>query len=473
VTQVVAMKNIIFLLLVAFFSVNVIAQKAAKQPNIILILADDLGYGDIGAYGQQKVKTPNLDRMAKEGMKFTQFYAGSTVCAPSRSALLTGQHTGRTPIRGNRGMKPEGQMPLPDTVTTFTQLLQKAGYKTAAFGKWGLGFITTTGDPKKQGFDEFYGYNCQTLAHNYYPDHLWHNYDRIELAANKVSDSIYSADLIHQQAMAFLSAKQDAPFFLYLPYTLPHADVVVPHDEVYEQYVKQFAEQPVAPPEDDKEGSHFDPYPHAAFAAMVTRLDSFVGEILQLLEKKGLAQNTLVLFTSDNGPHREKGGDPDFFNSGGGLRGIKRDLYEGGIRVPFLAWQKGAVKPGTTYAKPAALWDLYPTFLQLANVPVIKNIDGVSILPALQGKQVPEHRYFYWGLHEAGGKQAIRMGIWKGVRVNVSKDKDAPIELYNLATDPQEKNNIAARHPQIVAQIKKRMHEAYVPSADWPLLAGE
>lgn len=467
------MKSIIFIFVLALLSMHAIAQKGAKKPNIILILADDLGYGDIGAYGQQKIKTPHLDRMAKEGMRFTQFYAGSTVCAPSRSALLTGQHTGHTPIRGNRGMKPEGQMPLPDTVVTSTQRLQQAGYTTAAFGKWGLGFITTTGDPAKQGFHTFYGYNCQTLAHNYYPDHLWHNHQRIELPANEKSDSLYSADLIHQQAMAFLSSPKGAPFFLYLPYTLPHADVVVPHDSVYWSYVKQFAEEPVPPPKANKEGSHFDPYPHAAFAAMVTRLDNYVGEILQLLKEKGMDQNTLVLFSSDNGPHREKGGDPDFFNSSGGLRGIKRDLYEGGIRVPFLAWQKGVIKPGSTFTKPVALWDLYPTFLDMAGVPVQKKIDGISLLPALHGKELAPHPYFYWGLHEAGGKQAVRMGIWKGVKTGVTQNAETPLELYNLATDPQEKNNLAGRFPQIVAQLNKIMKEAYVPSADWPLLAGE
>lgn len=461
-----------WLLLLIFFCEKGQAQSAAK-PNIILILADDLGYGDVGAYGQEKIKTPQLDRMAKEGMLFTQFYAGSTVCAPSRSALLTGLHTGHTPIRGNKGLKPEGQMPLPDTVTTFARELQKAGYTTAAFGKWGLGFITTTGDPQKQGFDEFYGYNCQTLAHNYYPDHLWQNHNRIELAENKKSDSIYSADLIHRQALTFLAAKHDAPFFLYLPYTLPHADVVVPHDEVYWNYVKQFDEQPVTPPQNDKEGSHFDPYPHAAFAAMVARLDQYVGDILKLLSEKGMAQNTLVIFSSDNGPHREKGGDPAFFSSSGGLSGIKRDLYEGGIRVPFIAWQKGAIKPGSIYTKPAALWDLYPTFLQLAGQPLSKAIDGISLLPALQGKPQPQHPYLYWELHESGGKQAVRMGNWKGIRLEVSKDKNAPLALYNLATDPREKNNVALQFPGVAAQLLKLMQEAYVPTPDWPLLAGE
>ncbi|MGZ8537804.1 MAG: sulfatase-like hydrolase/transferase, partial [Flavisolibacter sp.] len=245
---------------------------SVNKPNIIFIFADDLGYGDIGCYGQQKIETPNIDRLARMGVRFSQFYSGSTVCAPARSSFMTGLHTGHTAIRGNRRLKPEGQLPLPDSVITFPMLLQKNGYRTAAFGKWSLGFITTSGDPQKKGFDEFYGYNCQTLAHNYYPDHLWHNHERVDLAGNLKSDSIYSADLIHAQAMQFLNTQHDKPFFLYLPYTLPHADVIVPHDDIYHYYVKKFNEQPVPVPKPvDANGVHFDNHPHAAFAAMVSR----------------------------------------------------------------------------------------------------------------------------------------------------------------------------------------------------------
>ena len=230
---------------ILLFQQNLLAQNPGKKPNIIFILADDLGYGDIGCYGQQKIKTPNIDRLAKMGVRFTQFYSGSTVCAPARSSFMTGLHTGHTPVRGNKTFLPEGQTPLPDSAITFPMLLQKAGYATAAFGKWGLGYITTSGDPNKKGFDKFYGYNCQAQAHNYFPDHLWDNHDRIDLPGNLQSDSVYSADLIHQQAMQFLKAKQDKPFFLFLPYTLPHADVIAPHDDVYDYYVKKFNEQPV------------------------------------------------------------------------------------------------------------------------------------------------------------------------------------------------------------------------------------
>jgi arylsulfatase A len=448
------------------------AQKSSK-PNIIFILADDLGYGDIGCYGQQKIETPNIDRLSTMGVKFTQFYSGSTVCAPARSSFMTGQHTGHTPVRGNKSFAPEGQTPLHDSVVTIAMLLKKAGYTTAAFGKWSLGFITTSGDPKKKGFDEFYGYNCQSLAHNYYPDHLWHNHERIDLSGNLKSDSVYSADIIHQQAMKFLNAKHDRPFFLYLPYTLPHADVIVPHDEVYDHYVKKFNEKPVEVKSMDNEKHHFDPQPHAAFAAMVARLDKFVGEIMNAVKAKGIEENTLIIFTSDNGPHRENGGDPAFFNSNGGLRGIKRDLYEGGIRVPFIAYKKGFTKTGLVNATPAALWDLFPSFLQIAGASPAKNTDGISIVPALKGQKQKQHEYLYWEFHEQGGKQAVLYGNWKGVKLNVSNAANSGIELYNLKTDPQEKNNVASQHPEMVKQIEKLMKQSYVPNRDWPLLAGE
>jgi len=390
-------------------SIAVSAQKNSK-PNIIFILADDLGYGDIGCYGQQKIETPNIDKLAKEGMRFTQFYSGSAVCAPARSSFLTGLHTGHTPIRGNKSFPPEGQTPLADSVVTFVNLLQQSGYATAAFGKWGLGYITTSGDPNKKGFDQFYGYNCQSLAHDYYPDHLWNNHDRIDLNAK---DSIYSADIIHQEAMKYIKNSGEKPFFLYLPYTIPHGEVIVPHDSVYYSYIKKFNEKPVTTKR-MYDGRPLGEYPHASFAAMIARLDKYVGEIVKLVKEKGIANNTLIIFTSDNGPHKEGGGDPEFFNSNGIYKGIKRDLYEGGIRVPFIAYWPGKIKTkieGTD----AALWDMYPTLLSIAGIPVRKKIDGISITPTLfnNAKQKP-HEYFignfmrmmaarlyYWG----NGKQ--------------------------------------------------------------------
>lgn len=450
------------------------AQKGPRKPNVIFILADDLGYGDTEPYGQQKIETPNLKRLAAMGVKFTQAYAGTAVCAPSRCSFLTGMHTGHTAVRGNKTFQPEGQTPLPDSVITFTMLLQKAGYTTAAFGKWGLGFITTSGDPNKKGFDEFYGYNCQTLAHNYYPDHLWNNHQKIDLSGNLKSDSVYSADLIHQQAMKFLTAKHGKPFFLYLAYTLPHADVVAPHDAVYNHYVKKFNEAAVPTPKsNDGEKHHFDAHPHAAFAAMVTRLDAYVGEIMKAVNDKGMDENTLIIFTSDNGPHKENGGDPAFFNSSGGLKGIKRDLYEGGLREPFIAYQKGLTKAGSVNDQPFAFWDLAPTFLSMAVAPPIAHTDGLSILPLLKGEKQKPQNYFYWELHESGGRQAVRMGNWKGVKLNVSKDANAPLELYDLSTDPDETTNVAAQHSDVVKKIEALMKEAYVPNKDWPLLPGE
>lgn len=464
------MKKILSIVICLTVSLVVFGQ--SKRTNIIFIIADDLGYGDIGINGQKKIETPNIDRLAKMGVQFKQFYAGTAVCAPSRASLMTGLHTGHAPVRGNKGFKPEGQTPLPDSSITFSMLLRDAGYTTAAFGKWGLGFITTSGDPQKKGFDEFYGYNCQTLAHNYYPDHLWQNHDKIDLSGNLKYDSVYSADLIHKQAMQFLKADHDKPFFLFLPYTLPHADVFLPHDSVYNYYVKKFNEKPVEIKSTDREAHHFDPYPHAAFAAMVARLDQYTGEIMKAVEEKGIARNTLIIFTSDNGPHRENGGDPDFFNSSGGLRGIKRDLYEGGIRVPFIAYQPGLTKVGSVNNTPFAFWDLFNTFLDMAGLPKSKQTDGFSILPSIKGQKQQAHPYLYWEFHEGGGRQAVRIGNWKGVRLNVNKE-NLPLELYDLQKDPSEKNNIAANYPAIVQQIENIMANAHQRNKDWPLLASE
>jgi len=461
-------------LLVALFFVAATGH-AQQKPNIILILTDDLGYADLGCYGQQKTATPNIDRLAKGGLRFTQFYAGSTVCAPSRSTLMTGLHTGHTAIRGNKGTKPEGQTPLPDSVITIANILQQHGYTTAAFGKWGLGFITTSGDPNKKGFDKFVGYNCQTLAHNYYPDHLWNNHERINFPENATSNAVYSADYIQQQALEFLNAPQQKPFFLFLPYTLPHGDVIAPHDSVYDRYVKQFDEKPLTETstKDDGEQHRFEPYPHAAFAAMVSRLDRYTGEIMEALKRKGISENTLVIFTSDNGPHREHGGDPEFFDNNGIYRGIKRDLYEGGIRVPFIAYWKGTIKPAET-AQVAALWDLFPTFQQLAGMTVKKNIDGISLLPTLLKKGVQQqHPYLYWEFHENNGRQAVRWKNWKAVKLSVNKTNADPIELYDLAKDPSEKNNLASRYPDLIKKMAAFIQEAHVSNRDWPLLPGE
>jgi len=462
---------ILFLLPVisSYAQKNSPSESIKTKPNIIFIFADDLGYGDVGCYGQQKIETPNIDKLAQKGMKFTQFYSGSTVCAPSRSSFLTGLHTGHTAVRGNVSYPPEGQTPIPDSVITFANLLQQNGYATAAFGKWGLGYITTSGDPNKKGFDLFYGYNCQSLAHNYYPDHLWNNHDRIDFAAK---DSVYSADIIHQQALQYIKNTGEKPFFLYLPYTIPHGEVIVPHDSIYYYYIKKFNEQPVTAKR-MYDGRPLGEYPHASFAAMIARLDRYVGEIVKLVEEKGIANNTLIIFTSDNGPHKEGGGDPEFFNSNGIYKGIKRDLYEGGIRVPFIAYWLGKIR-SSVINNPAALWDMYPTFLQMAGVTIKKNIDGISLTPTLfqKGKQ-KQHEYFYWEFHENDGRQAIRWGKWKAIKLEVTKISDPPIELYDLDKDSQEVNNVAAQNPEIVKKMAELFSKEHQYNPDWPLLFRE
>lgn len=453
---------------------NSFGQAKAARPNIIFILADDMGYGDLGCYGQQLIQTPNLDAMAKQGLRFTQFYAGTAVCAPSRSSLLTGQHTGHTPIRGNRGVEPEGQWPIPDSAVTIAEVLKKGGYATGDFGKWGLGPVASTGDPVKQGFDHFYGYNCQSKAHNYFPDHLWENDTRIELTRNTPPFfEDYSADLIQQKALTFIKDQKDKPFFLFLSYTLPHAGLQLPKgDSLFAKYKKQFNEEEQPVPDEMWNGKGYKPqsYPRAAYAAMVGRLDIYVGQVLQKLREYGIDKNTLVIFSSDNGPHKEGGNDPAFFKSSGPLRGIKRDLYEGGIREPFIAWWPGKIKAGGTSDYTGAFWDLLPTFAELAKQPQPKGIDGISIVPALLGqKNAPAHPWLYWEFHEQGGKQAVRMGKWKGVKLNAAANADGPVELYDLQTDVSEKNNIAGKHPDVVAEIKKIMKQQHRESTDFPL----
>lgn len=467
----------IFCLIIALLSIHMLSAQrfyGEGKPNIILIVADDLGYGDVCCYGQQKFTTPNIDRLANTGLRFTQFYAGTSVCAPSRASLMTGLHTGHTAIRGNRGFQPEGQYPLPADAVTMPQLLQELGYTTAAYGKWGMGYPGSTGVPEKQGFENFYGYLCQSLAHNYYPDHLWNNGIRIDLAVNIGKDSLYAGDMIHEKALSFISASHDAPYFLLLPYTLPHGDLDVPKDSVYWHYVKKYGETPLpAPAKPRNAHDRHEPYPHAAFAAMVSRLDRYVGEIVKSVKQSGQANNTLILFTSDNGPHREDGGDPEFFNSSGGFRGIKRDLYEGGIRVPMIASWPGKIQPGTTQ-QTGAFWDLLPTFLELGGVPVNDRFDGLSLVPTLlkMGKQT-QHPFYYWEFHENNGRQAVRMGKWKGVVYDASLQQQQPLQLFDLEKDPFEKTDIAATNPKVVAEIKAIILREHVAVKDWPLLFGE
>ncbi|WP_114790813.1 arylsulfatase [Niabella yanshanensis] len=454
-------------LLAGFYSTS-IAQP--KKPNIILILADDLGVGDLGVYGQQKIKTPNLDRLAKDGLQFNQFYTGTSVCAPSRSSLMTGQHTGHTPVRGNKATQPEGQWPLPPGVVTIAGLLKEAGYTTGDFGKWGLGFVGTSGDPNQQGFDEFYGYNCQSLAHNYFPEHLWHNSSKISLPNTMPNQTVYAAQLIHDKAQQFIQKNSQQPFFLFLSYTLPHAALQLPaNDSLLAYYIRAFKEKPVTVAT-GWQGKGYQPqaYPHAAYAAMVGRLDQYVGAIRKQVEALGIADNTLILFASDNGPHKEGGNDPVFFNSSAGLKGMKRDLYEGGVRTPFIAWWPGTIKAGRRSEWVGAFWDLLPTFADLAGVKVTSPTDGISMVPELKNQPQKRHDHLYWEFHEQGGKQAVRLGNWKGIRLNAMAHPDGPVELYDLRSDAAEKHNVAAGHPEIVARIAAIMKKEHVENENFP-----
>jgi arylsulfatase A-like enzyme len=442
-------------------------------PNIIYIIADDLGYGDLSCYGQTKYSTPNIDRLANEGKKFTQHYAGSTVCAPSRSVLMTGLHTGHTPIRGNKRVTPEGQVPLPANYLTLAQMLKDGGYVTGAFGKWGLGFIENEGSPLKRGFDKFYGYYCQSLAHRYYPLYLWENENKINLKNDGTNTIEFAADLIQNQALKFIETNKDNKFFCYLPYTIPHAELIVPEDKIIAKYRGKFLPEKVFKGRDY--GEDYNPYgycsqeeSHAVFAALVDRLDIYVGEILNKLKELGIDNNTIVCFTSDNGPHKEGGADPDYFDSNGPLTGYKRDVYEGGIRVPFLVRWPANIQPGSESTHPSAFWDVLPTLAEVVGLAVPKNIDGISFLPALLGKKQKKHDYLYWEFLEQGGKQAVRMGDWKGIRFGVQDNPNGPIQLFNLNTDIAEENDVSKKHPDIVVKIEQIMKEAHQKSDLFP-----
>ncbi len=424
----------------------------APPPNVVLVVADDLGYGELGSYGQTKIRTPRIDALAREGLRFTSFYAGAPVCAPSRCALMTGLHTGHAWIRANREVQPEGQEPLPAGAVTVASMLRAAGYGTGAFGKWGLGGPGSSGSPVRQGFDVFFGYLCQRHAHRYYPDYLRRNDERVEIAANRGGKrGAYAHDLVTEEALAFLRAQDgNRPFFLYIPYTIPHVDLDVPDDSLAE-YAGAFPETPY----DGSKGYRTHSTPRAAYAAMVTRMDRDVGRIVKVLDEKKLAESTLVLFTSDNGPTYAGGADSEFFESTGGLRGLKGSVYEGGIRVPLVARWKGKIEPGTTTSHVAAFWDVYPTLAEVAGAKAPEGLDGISFAPTLLGraKEQRAHEHLLWEFHEGGGQQAVRLGDLKGVRQQVSKRPDGPIELYDLAADPAESRDVALEHPEVVARM--------------------
>jgi arylsulfatase A-like enzyme len=429
------------------------AQVRPSRPNLLFILADDLGYGDVGVFGQKVVATPNIDRIAAEGVRFTQAYAGCTVCAPSRCCLMTGYHTGHARIRGN------AKVPLEAGDVTVAEVLKQAGYRTGIVGKWGLGGAYTDGIPNLQGFDDWFGFLDQTYAHTYYPQSLWDNKEEKVIQRNLGKRQAWAQDMFTERALQFLDSQKRDPFFLYLAYTTPHANDELGRD------VGDGMEVPNDEPFTNK------PWPQVEknFAAMVTRLDRDIGRVMAQLKKTGQDENTLVIFTSDNGPHQEGGHDPKFFHSGGPLRGIKRDLYEGGIREPTIARWPGKIKPGTTSDHSWAFWDFLPTAAELAGTQAPADIDGISIVPALLGQQQRNHEYFYWEFHERGFSQAVRLGDWKGVRLGT---RSAALELYDLKTDMAETKNVASAHPEVVRRIEEIMRAARTDSKEFPVREG-
>jgi arylsulfatase A len=440
-------------------------QQKPSRPNILLIQADDLGYGDLSAYGQSRFSTPSLDRLAREGIRFTEYYSGTTVCAPSRTALMTGMHTGHAWIRGN------GDIPLRPEDVTIAEVLRDAGYRTAVIGKWGLGSPGSTGMPDLQGFDHSFGFLDHRHAHRQYTDHLWRNGARAPIDLERD----YVNDLFTQDTAAFIQQSDARPFFVYLNYTVPHAELRAPDDSMA-AHRGHFPEKPFenqkadarptgASPELPTLGYRSQPTPHAAFAAMITRMDRDIGTLMDLLRSRGIDRNTLVLFVSDNGPHQEGGADPVFFKSSGPLRGIKRDLYEGGIRVPAIARWPGTIPAARVSNHPWAHWDMLPTLGDIAMAKTPSGIDGLSMARALRGESQRPHDFLYWEFHERGFQQAVRMGEWKAVRLK----KDAPLELYNLASDPGEQRDVAAGNPKIVARIEEYLKTARTESQRWPI----
>lgn len=462
---------------------------SSVRPNIIYILADDLGYGDTGPYGQTKIETPTLDILAESGMRFTQHYAGAAVCAPSRCVLLTGLHTGHAQVRGNdewaeRGevwnykamiadSTLEGQRPIAPGTATVGRLLQEAGYVTAAVGKWGLGAPNTEGIPNKQGFDFFFGYNCQRQAHTYYPVHLYRNEKRVYLNNDTIAphsglaegaDPLvienydrftlkeYSPDLMFNEITNFINDNSHNPFFLYWATTIPHLALQAPKEWV-DRYVQKFGDEK---PYTGDNGYFPARYPHATYAAMVSYLDDQIGKVVQQLKELGIYDNTVILFSSDNGPAYNAGTDSPWFDSGGPFRSDygygKGFLHEGGIRVPLIVSWPGVVKPGSVSDLQSAFWDILPTFCDIAGIQAPQKIDGISFLPELMGKKQKKHKYFYWETNEYGGQQAVLTGNMKAIRKNMNKGNEV-FELYDLDSDPQETTDIAAKYPDIIRKV--------------------
>ena len=482
--------------LLSSLALSASASAAAPLPNIVFLIADDLGYGDVGCFGQTKIKTPNIDALAREGLRLTQHYSGNAVCAPSRCVLMTGKHPGHAFIRNNRSTPPEGQYPIPDDTLTMMEAFQKLGYATGGFGKWGLGGPGSSGQPMKQGFTRWFGYYCQGVAHNHYPTYLWSDAERFPLKNPEFSSKQalppdadpsdpasyagytgkeYAMDLITEEAVKFVRASKDQPFFLYFPTIIPHLALQVPEDSLAE-YKDAFPEEPYVG------GRGYLPHrtPRAAYAAMVTRMDRHVGQIVAEVKKQGRYENTIFVFTSDNGPLYDKfaGTDEEFFNSAGGLRGRKGSLYEGGIRVPTVIAWKGHVAPGSQNDRVTGFEDWLPTLLELAGhqEAIPEGLDGIRFAPTVLGQEQPPRPFLYREFPAYGGQQMVRVGDWKGVRQNLlprgrNAKPNLHIELYDMKNDPHETKDVSADHPDVVEKIARLMRDERTPSADFPFPA--
>ena len=479
-----------------FLLLALLSALVARKPNVIFILADDLGYAELGSYGQKKIKTPRLDQLAAEGMRFTRNYSGNAVCAPSRCVLMTGKHPGHAFIRNNGEVKPEGQRPIPKSEFTMAEMFKEEGYATGAFGKWGLGGPGTEGDPVKQGFDRFFGYNCQRHAHSYYPNYLWSNDKRVSLdneppvpghaSLPKGADPAdprsydvfkgkdYAPDRINEQALAFIRKNKDKPFFLYYPTVIPHVALHVPDEELKPYLAQKWRD----PPFSRHQGYGYTPHftPRAAYAAMITRMDTYIGRVLDLLEELGLTKDTIVVFTSDNGTtHLKLEVDYDFFGSVGNLRGLKGSLYEGGIRVPLIVKWSGKIKAGAVSDRMTGFEDWLVTLHTLidAKTPLPQKHDGYEQAHLMLGKCALVRPPLYREFSGYGGQQAVWMGKWKGIRQKMlrkGKNHDPlKIQLYDLDTDPSESKDLAAKHPELVERIRKLMADQHVPSTHFPM----
>lgn len=484
------------LLGLSMFTFVSVGGAATPKTNIIFIMADDLGYAELGSYGQKKIRTPHLDQLAKEGMRFTRHYSGNAVCAPSRCVLLTGKHPGHAWVRSNKATPPLGQEPIPASEVTVAELLQKQGYATGAFGKWGLGRPGSSGDPLTQGFDRFFGYNCQSRAHSYYSDYLQDDDKHFALknhppipghaglaegadpldpksyAMFKGSD--YASDHINEEALKFLDKNKDQPFFLYYPTMIPHVALHVP-DEELEPYLKLgWEEKPFTGRNANGKRYGYTPHrtPKAAYAAMISRMDRYIGKLLKRLADLGLAENTLVVFTSDNGTtHLGDEVDFDFFESVASLRGLKGSLYEGGVRVPLIVRWPGHVKPGSVSDYVSGFEDWLPTLMEVvgASAEVPKGLDGMSLVPLLEEKKTAERDFLYREFPSYGGQQALWVGKWKAIKQEMAKKGKGQTELYDLSADEGEKNDVAAKYPEVMQAMQKQMDEQHVPSQVFPL----